>query len=89
MTNNFETEPAKKIACVSLTKMEFLSLKVNFCETKENIFIDQISNQAKKKLLKGDKVVAVNGKTLENVSLEKANFIVANSGHLLNFILQR
>ena len=89
MTNNFETEPAKKIACVSLTKMEFLSLKVNFCKTEENIFIDQISNQAKKKLLKGDKVVAVNGKTLENVSLEKANFIIANSGHLLNFILQR
>ena len=71
------------------TKMEFLSLKVSFNKSEENIFIDQVSNQTKKKLIKGDKVVAVNGKTLENCSLEKANFIIANSGHLLNFILQR
>ena len=89
MTNNFETEPSKKIACVSMTKMEFLSLKVSFNKSEENIFIDQVYNQTKKKLIKGDKVVAVNGKTLENCSLEKANFIIANSGHLLNFILQR
>ena len=89
MTNNFESEQSKKIVCVSLSKMEYLSLKVGLTKSEDNITIEKLINQPKKKLLIGDKIIAVNGKTLENISLEKANFIISNSGHLLNFILQR
>ena len=92
-SNNNEVggqEASKKIVCVSMSKMELLSLKMEMTRREENIFIDSILfQQSKKKLLIGDKIIAVNGKTLEKCSLEKANFIVANAGHLINFILQR
>ena len=89
LTNNFETDTAKKIACVSMSKLEYLSLNINLRKSDEGVFIDETNNRMKKKLQRGDKIVAVNGKILENCSLEKSKFVIANSGHLLNFILQR
>ena len=89
LTNNFESDSAKKIACVSMSKLEYFSLNVSLRKTDEGVFIDETNNRLKKKLQRGDKIVAVNGKMMENCSLEKSKFVIANSGHLLNFILQR
>ena len=89
LTNNFESDSAKKIACVSMSKLEYFSLNVSLRKTDEGVFIDETNNRLKRKLQRGDKIVAVNGKMMENCSLEKSKFVIANSGHLLNFILQR
>ena len=89
LTNNFESDTAKKIACVSMSKLEYLSLNISLRKSDEGVFIDETDNRMKRKLQRGDKIVAVNGKILENCSLEKSKFVIANSGHLLNFILQR
>ena len=88
ITPNIEAEP-KRIVCVSMSKMEYLALKIKLCKKEESLFVDSLQNQMRKKMLIGDKIIAVNGKTLEGCSLEKTNFIISNSGHLLNFILQR
>ena len=89
LTSSLESEPAKKIACVSMSKLEYMSLSVSLGKTDQGVFIDETNCKGKRKLQRGDKIVAVNGKMLENCSLEKSKFIIANSGHLLNFILQR
>ena len=80
---------SKKIVCVSMSKMEYLAMNMVLCKKEESIHVDQIVQQSKKKIFPGDKIIAVNGKTLENTSIEKSSFLIANSGHLLNFILQR
>ena len=89
LTNNFECEPAKKIACVSMSKLEYISLNLTLTKSDQGVFIEETDKSVKRKLQRGDKIVAVNGKMLENCSLEKSKFVIANSGHLLNFILQR
>ena len=93
MTTTAEREnnniASKKIVCVSMSKMEYLAMNMVLCKREESIHVDQIVHQSKKKIFPGDKIIAVNGKTLENTSIEKSSFLIANSGHLLNFILQR
>ena len=80
---------SKKIVCVSMSKMEYLAMNMVLCKREESIHVEKIVQQSKKKIFPGDKIIAVNGKTLEDTSIEKSNFLIANSGHLLNFILQR
>ena len=89
LTNNFESDTAKKIACVSMSKLEYFSLNISLRKSDEGVFIDETNNRMNRKLQRGDKIVAVNGKMMENCSLQKSQFVIANSGHLLNFILQR
>ena len=89
LTNNFESDTAKKIACVSMSKLEYFSLNISLRKSDEGLFIDETNNRMNRKLQRGDKIVAVNGKMMENCSLQKSQFVIANSGHLLNFILQR
>ena len=80
---------SKKIVCVSMSKMEYLATKMVLCKKEESIYVEKIVQQSKRKIFPGDKIIAVNGKTLENTSIDKSSFLIANSGHLLNFILQR
>ena len=93
MTSTGEKEnnniASKKIVCVSMSKMEYLAMKMVLRRREESIYVDKIVHQSMKKIFPGDKIIAVNGKTLENTSIEKSTFLIANSGHLLNFILQR
>ena len=92
LTNTADREKnisSKKIVCVSMSKMEYLAMKMVLCKKEESIHVDKIVQQSKRKIFPGDKIIAVNGKTLENTSIDKSSFLIANSGHLLNFILQR
>ena len=41
------------------------------------------------KFVPGDRVLAVNGLSLENCSLDKAEHLIEASGHFVNFIISR
>jgi len=83
------TPETNKIVCVSMNRKEVLANNIVLRKTEDGMFIDTLADKSKNKLMPGDRIVAVNGRTLGDCSLEKAYFILANSDHLLNFILSR
>ena len=83
------TPTSHKIVCVSMNRKEVLASKIILRKSEDGLFIDSTANTGKNKLLAGDRVVAVNGRPLDDCSLDKAYFIMLNSDHLLNFILSR
>ena len=83
------TPTANKIVCVSLNRKEVLASNIVLRKSEEGVFIDTVADQGTSKLLPGDRIVAVNGRALEESSLEKSYLILSNSDHLINFILSR
>jgi len=77
----------RKIVCLALPRKEMLTYDI--CKTDSGIFAKSLEKHKNPKLLEGDRIVAVNGRSLEGCSLEKANFLLANTGHLVNLILSR
>ena len=82
-----KTTKERKIVCLALPRKEMLTYDV--CKTDAGIYVRLIGKHDSPKLMNGDRIVAVNGRSLEGCSLEKANFLLGNSGHLVNLILSR
>ena len=79
----------KQIVCVSMQRKDVLALAIVLRKTDDGVFVDSMEKVINSKLITGDKIVAVNGRSLEGCSLEKANYILTSSGHLVNLILKR
>jgi len=83
------TPNTNKIVCVSINREEFLAQKIILRKSEAGLFIDTMGDRGRGKLMSGDRIVAVNGRALDDCSLEKAYFILLTSDHLMNFILSR
>ena len=79
----------KQIVCVSMERKDFLALSKGLRKTVDGVYIDDMEKVINGKLTTGDRIVAVNGRSLEVCNLEKANYKMKNSGHLVNIILIR
>jgi len=77
----------RRIVCLAIPRKEMLTYDI--CKTDSGIFAKCLEKHKNPKLLSGDRIVAVNGRSLEGCSLEKANFLLGNTGHLVNLILSR
>ena len=70
--------------CLSRAEVEEAAMQVEKSEAGLEI-VEAIGG----KLVPGDRLVAVNGRSMEGAGVERANYLIHNSGHLLNFILSR
>ena len=79
----------KKIVCITLSRAEYLSLNLVLRRRYEGVFIESTEHATTCKVFPGDRVVAVNGTSLEGCSLERAYFLFNSSQHLVNIIVSR
>ena len=78
-----------KIVCVSMSQRDFASHALVLGHRDEGIFIADILESDKAKLIVGDRIVAVNGNTLDCCSLQQAYHLLESSGSLINLIISR
>jgi len=76
----------RRIVCICLSRTEVEEAKLRMEKTESGLeIIDAMGG----KLVAGDRLVAVNGRSMEGAGVERATFLLHNSGNLLNFIISR
>ena len=76
----------RRIVCICLSRNEVEEATMKIEKTEVGLEILEASGG---KLVPGDRLVAVNGRSMEGAGVERAGFLLHNSGHLLNFIISR
>ena len=83
--DNVSTVP-RRIVCLCLNRIEVEDARMRMEKTDSGL---EIVDAAGGKLVPGDRLVAVNGRSMEGAGVERATFLLHNSGNLLNFIISR
>ena len=83
--DNVSTVP-RRIVCLCRNRIEVEDAKMRMEKTEAGL---EIVDAAGGKLVPGDRLVAVNGRSMEGAGVERAAFLLHNSGNLLNFIISR
>ena len=76
----------RRIVCICLSRAEVEEAKLRMEKTESGL---EITDAMGGKLVAGDRLVAVNGRSMEGAGVERATFLLHNSGNLLNFIISR
>ena len=85
------TSSERKIFYTTGLKTDFSFYNISLKSSPEAaVFIDNIEkldNNCKFRV--GDRLLAINGISLENCALDKVEFLLENAGHFVNFIISR
>ena len=82
-----DTEPERRINCVTLHKDSTGKLGLKIAGTPCGIFVEELYTQTE--LRKGDRIVAINGRSLENVSYQSALELIKKSQSTVQFIVSQ
>ena len=82
-----DSEPERRINCVTLTKDSGGKLGLKIAGTPCGIFVEELYNQSE--LRRGDRIVAINGRSLENVTYQAALDLIKKSTSTVQFIVSQ
>ena len=76
----------RRIVCLCLSRAEVEEANMRLEKVEAGLEVVEAGGG---KLVAGDRLVAVNGRSMEGAGVDRAAFLLNNSGDLLNFILSR
>ena len=76
----------RRIVCLCLSRAEVEKANMRLEKGEAGL---EVLEAGGGKLVAGDRLVAVNGRSMEGAGVDRAAFLLNNSGDLLNFILSR
>ena len=76
----------RRIVCLCLSRAEMEEANMRMEKVEAGLEVVEAGGG---KLVAGDRLVAVNGRSMEGAGVDRAAFLLNNSGDLLNFILSR
>ena len=76
----------RRIVCLCLSRAEVEEANMRMEKVEDGLEVVEVGGG---KLVAGDRLVAVNGRSMEGAGVDRAAFLLNNSGDLLNFILSR
>ena len=86
-----ESQPERQIVPVTVTKGENGRLGLKVTGLSSGIYVDDFDLTVKMegRFKKGDRIVAINGRSLENVKYENALELMRNSGNAVQFLVSQ
>ena len=85
-----QPNPERKIFYTTALKSDFQYFAVNLKVLQSALYVENVGKaEANCKFVGGDRILAINGISLENCTMEKADYLLEHSGHFVNFIISR
>ena len=82
--------PERKIFYTTALRSDFQYFGVSLKVLQSSLYVESVGMQEDNcKFVTGDRILAINGISLENCNMEKADSLLENSGHFVNFIISR
>ena len=82
--------PERKIFYTTALKSDFQFFAVTLKVLQSALYVESVGKaEANCKFVGGDRILAINGISLENCTMEKADYLLEHSGNFVNFIISR
>ena len=82
--------PERKIFYMTALKSDFHHFSVSLAVLQSALYVESVGRpDTSCKFLSGDRILAINGISLENCTMERADSLLDQSGNFVNFIISR